>query len=247
MTYAAGAEVASLGSVFEQGAIRHGESWWTFVSAVTLLLSACTLFLASASGGCLIFLPPGLFVAAAGTASFLLFMSLVRRSPTGLVSGLICVALLGASLELLRHVGRPSTSEPQAIGDSRTVISAQQTYASVNGGHFEGRFECLSEPQLCMPEYPEQAPHFLGTDFTRLGTKSGYVRSFHPGPAPREASPEVVSGSSVVAFAYLSVPSSELTGKRAFCADSTGMICFTPADREPSVVDGLCRECRPLE
>ena len=56
-----------------------------------------------------------------------------------LIELLIVVAIIGiiaaiAIPSLLR--ARVSANEAQAIGDSRSVISAEQTYASANGGYF---------------------------------------------------------------------------------------------------------------
>ena len=56
-----------------------------------------------------------------------------------LIELLIVVAIIGiiaaiAIPSLLR--ARVSANEAQAIGDTRSVISAEQTYASANGGFF---------------------------------------------------------------------------------------------------------------
>jgi hypothetical protein len=210
------------------------------------------LLITSGSGGCIVFFSPTVFSAAALAATIGFLSSLVRGGTGAKVRFLLSVfsyALLGFSLWILSNVGKPSGNEPQTIGDSRTVVSAQATYASMNGGFYEGRFECLSDPKLCVPEYPTErgAPIFLGPDVTRLGTKAGYLRSFYPGPPVEEPGPDVLSASSVQTYAYLSIPASPLTGQRSFCADSTSLICYTPKGKVPLAKHGLCGECEPLE
>ena len=64
-----------------------------------------------------------------------------------LIELLIVVAIIGiiaaiAIPSLLR--ARVSANEAQAIGDTRSVISAEQTYASANGGYFGNIAELCS-------------------------------------------------------------------------------------------------------
>ena len=66
---------------------------------------------------------------------------------------------------------RASANESAAIGDCRTVISAQHAYASANGGFFDS-LECLAFPTSCIPNYPVNAPQFLDEETAGASVKS---------------------------------------------------------------------------
>jgi hypothetical protein len=130
-----------------------------------------------------------------------------------------------------------SANEAAAIGDVRTIISAQITYASANDGFFDN-LECLATPHDCIPGYPAEAPYFIGQEML-APVKNGYQREFHPGPTA--AASRASSPSSIESFAYVAVPLTPgTTGTRAFCGDSTGRVCFTADGSEPEVVNGAC-------
>ncbi len=163
----------------------------------------------------------------------------------------LLVALVGmiaaiAIPSLLR--ARGSANEAAAIGDLRTVISAEVAYASSNGGQYD-QLECLAKPQECIPGYPPQGPVFL-TDIPPE-VRAGYRREFLVGlPADgSEVAFANLSPSSVQSFLYLAYPESPgVTGTRGFCADYTGRICVTMDGSRPPVVDGMCDPaCTPLE
>jgi type II secretory pathway pseudopilin PulG len=139
---------------------------------------------------------------------------------------------------------RVSANESMAIGDIRTVISAQATYASTNGGYYDS-LECLAAPTDCLPNYSPQAPVFLGPEFT-MTTKGGYDRFLYPGPpAPPDGT---ISPSSMTSFAYVAVPAEPgVTGVRAFCGDSSGALCAMGDGTMPEITNGYCPEtCPPL-
>lgn len=140
---------------------------------------------------------------------------------------------------------RASANESGAIGDIRTVISAEVAYQSTSGGSFD-TLECLAGPTRCLPQYPASAPTFVGPEML-VSPRHGYSFTFHPGaPAARPGQPGS-SPSSVSSFAYVAVPVAwNRTGTRAFCGDSTGQLCYARG-RAPGVVDGLCADpCEPL-
>ena len=143
---------------------------------------------------------------------------------------------------------RVSANEAAAIGDLRTVISAEVAYSSSNGGHFD-QLECLARPQECIPGYPPTAPAFLGE--IPPAARAGYQRKFQVGlPADgSEVAFANLSPSSVQSFVYLAYPQDPgVTGTRAFCADYTGRICVTMDGSPPPVVDGMCDPaCIPLQ
>ena len=156
-----------------------------------------------------------------------------------LIELLIVVAIIGiiaaiAIPSLLR--ARVSANEAQAIGDTRSVISAEQTYASANGGYFgvitvlcssaSGGPGCTA---VGIPNYPAAAPDFLGGDLARLGDKSGYTRTFQAGASVANPS-SVVDPNSLLDYCYHAVPANlGLSGVRAFMGAANGAIFMDPA------------------
>jgi len=155
-------------------------------------------------------------------------LSLLAIPFIGIIAAIAIPSLLRA---------RVSANEASTIGDIRTVISAEVTYASVNG-EFYDTLECLAQPASCRPGAP--ATPFL----TNMPpTKSGYVRTFHPGPPapPAALATGSISPSSLQAYAFSAVPLTPgRTGVRAFCGDATGVICQTIDGSAPTVADGRC-------
>jgi len=156
-----------------------------------------------------------------------------------LIELLIVVAIIGilAALgipTLLR--ARVSANEAQVIGDSRSVVSAAQTYAAANCGWFASNlFPCMTWEQgggICIPGYPPNSPQFLGADIARAGTyaKSGYSRTYTAGSALGVPPAPQCDPNSVTSYCYDSVPSSMgLTGVRSFVATSAGALYVDPA------------------
>jgi type IV pilus assembly protein PilA len=143
---------------------------------------------------------------------------------------------------------RVSANEAAAIGDIRSVISAEAAYSSANGGHFD-RPGCLVRPQGCIPGYPDAAPVFLGQEDPP--TKLGYQREFVPGPATDNNYVALgnISPSSVESFAYIAYPASPgVTGVRSFCGDYSGRMCVYPDGSRPPADNGQCAlDCTPLQ
>ena len=169
-----------------------------------------------------------------------------------LIELLIVVAIIGiiaaiAIPSLLR--ARVSANESATIGDIRTVISAQSTYQSSNGGFFTSNFGCLVLPSQagCIPSYPTNAPTFVDSQIASLQGKSGYNRttpSIGSVPAPL---PAVSGTTSVTGLVYEALPINVgQTGVRAFAGDMSGVICFNPlgATTAPAngsiVISGTC-------
>lgn len=151
-----------------------------------------------------------------------------------LIELLIVVAIIGiiaaiAIPSLLR--ARVSANEAQAIGDTRSVISAEQTYASANCGFFSD-LDNLSRPGIGIPNYPAQAPEFLGLDIGRTGTytKSGYNRLWTDGGVAPASIPAICDPASTLSYCYDSWPAQlGLSGVRAFQGLASGSIYVNPA------------------
>ena len=151
-----------------------------------------------------------------------------------LIELLIVIAIIGiiaalAILNVLRAL--VTANEAQAIGDTRTVLSAEHAYASANGGLFadvtnlcRGGADC----NIGIPNYPTTAPAFIGSDIGRASpySKGGYTRQWIGlgGGAP----PGLTANQdpdSVVDFCYQSYPAAPgLSGVRSFAGGPTGLL-----------------------
>ena len=156
-------------------------------------------------------------------------------------AGLVLVMVLGiiaaiAIPSLLR--ARIAANESMAIGNLRTVISAEAAYQSTNGGFYDVP-ACLYTPAECLGA---NAPGVSFLDTTSLvfdAPKSGYVLQFHAGAAPTGAS--VVSPSSLESYAVTAEPASPQGGVRRFCGDARGILCVMAASSRV-IEGGQCPE-----
>jgi TonB family protein len=148
---------------------------------------------------------------------------------TGAVAAMAIPSLLRA---------RISANESAAIGDIRTIISAEAAYSSVANGAY-GDLACLQEPKGCLSGY--NGPEFLDASLAGASSKSGYRRAFHPGATA--STPKTYAG-----YAYTATPVTQgQTGVRSFCGDASGWICFDPSGSEIQPQAGACpRTCASL-
>ncbi len=134
---------------------------------------------------------------------------------------------------------RVSANEASAIGDIRTVLSAEAAYSFSSGGSY-GDLGCLAQPGACLDGYG--GPAFVDAGLAGATEKGGYKRAFQGGPAA--ARPRNFEG-----FAYTATPLTVgQTGTRSFCGDASGLICFDPTGAELVPEQGACPSgCQPLD
>ena len=156
-----------------------------------------------------------------------------------LIELLIVIAIIGviagiAIPQLLR--ARLSANEAQAIGDSRAVIAAQQTYAASNCGFFADLTNLCRNGADCggeigIPDYPDAAPEFIGADLGRTSpyVKSGYNRTLAANGTPTSV-PAHCDPDSLLDYCYHAEPADVgRTGVRSFSATSAGAIYNDPS------------------
>jgi type IV pilus assembly protein PilA len=161
-----------------------------------------------------------------------------------LIELLIVVAIIGiiaaiAIPSLLR--ARIAANEADAIGDTRTVVSASVTYQTGNGS-YENNLFCMSTPTSC--QWPAKTTQFLDPAVGSTGTvtKQGYNRVFATGTTAQglynvgtteyyyEANPITPGG----------------TGTRYFASDQSGLICQSGAAAIGATTTGLPNPCTPI-
>jgi len=159
------------------------------------------------------------------------------------ITGIVASALAAVMIPIVAAIAIPSllrariaANEAAAVGDMRTVISAQATYASMSGGQY-GSLACLENPQSCLSNVPPGMPPLLDSQLAGLSVKNGYERSLHLGGAGAMD----VSSSNADHFAYVAVPvTAGRTGMRAFCGDEEGVIRVSADGTMPMIIDGRC-------
>ena len=213
-----------------------------FASAALLGLSAFAILsdaLLSRDGyGCmgppsLVFMPPFAFFGVGCLA-----VAANRRERVK-VAFVLALGTLASALILSRPSGYSPAWDGGAIGDVRTVISAEAAYESVNG--YYDTLQCLATPSACIPKYSPTAPTFLDPRFAQAEPYRRYRRWLVPG-SPATDAPVTSSRTSIRRFAYVAVPIDPAL--RSFCVDDTGVIVQAPKGITPTVRDGHCDDAR---
>jgi hypothetical protein len=142
---------------------------------------------------------------------------------------------------------RRSPGVQGGLGEIRTLLSAENAYASANGGYFDSP-SCLAAPATCLPGVPGGIQAFLDRDMAEMGPHGGYSFRFCAGPAPvLQESRGKVSKGSMMAFAVVALPLEGSGQYKAFCGDSTGRVCARGDGIMPVVESGHCPEaCETL-
>ncbi len=160
-----------------------------------------------------------------------------------LIELLIVVAIIGiiaaiAIPSLLR--AKISANEAVAIGDSKSIVSANTSYANVNRGAYASSLNLLGNPPPLLSPTP-----FVDAQIATGGIKQGYVRTY-TGAGVGGGDPAADPG--VATFVYNSLPVVVYrTGQRGFGTDNSGIICQTANGTAPPVANGqLDRTCTPI-
>lgn len=136
---------------------------------------------------------------------------------------------------------RRGAFEAAALGDLRTMVSAQAAYQSANVGWYEGRLSCLGTPWDCIPRYPRSGPRFLDPELASGQVKLSYSRKLIAGPKPNRLPAGQASPSSATRYAYTVTPvPGAPQGSRSFCGDASGNICFRTDGREIVAPSAWC-------
>ncbi len=161
---------------------------------------------------------------------------MVKADRWGLVQVLEDKTIDGVVGDLKR--ARLAANEAMAIGDIRTIYSAEMLFMAVADGAY-GDLRCLNIPADCVVDIPGEK--LLEKSLTTATEKNGYRRKFHPGARVPNAKAKGKPSPFVKSFAYTAVPLTPgESGVRGFCGDSQGRICVSADGAEPPVADGLC-------
>jgi hypothetical protein len=163
----------------------------------------------------------------------------------------VCLVLPGVPVAAQSGADLIERNEAAAIADLMTIISAEAAYQTVNAGFYDTP-ACLFRPSSCIPGYPAEAPFFLDEALASLTVKDGYRRAVFTKP-PTQGPGRDASLTSAEFYAFILWPDEPgKTGRRAFCGDADGIICFNEDGSMPKLSrEGRCpweeREGKPAD
>jgi hypothetical protein len=161
---------------------------------------------------------------------------MIKAEPWGLVQVIEDKTVDGVVGDLKR--ARMAANEAVAVGDIRTIYSAEMLFMAVADGAY-GDLRCLHIPADCVAGIPGE--QLLEKPLTTATEKSGYRRKFHAGPRVPSAKAKGSPSPFVKSYAYTAVPITPgESGARGFCGDNLGRICVTADGAEPPVTAGAC-------
>jgi hypothetical protein len=159
------------------------------------------------------------------------------------VLGVSILALYGLSYlmtPLANHSHALPRRESAAIGELRTLSSAQAAYSNSNEGFF-GSLECLKRPADCIPDSTKAGPVFLHEAFPE--TSRGYSFTFRIGRTltPAEIQKTRIAPGSFSTWAFYAVPETPgRSGVRSFCIDQSGVLFQTTDGSLPDTSQPVC-------
>ncbi len=160
-----------------------------------------------------------------------------------LIELMIVVAIIGiiaaiAIPSLLR--AKISANEAAAIGDTKSVVSANTAYANANRNSYATTLLLLGAPPNTISTTP-----FVDNQIAAGGVKQGYTRAYQAGAA---GNGDPAGDIGVLTFIYTSVPTVQnSTGKRGFGGDNSGLVCQDNTGAVPPVANGqLAANCTPI-
>ncbi len=164
--------------------------------------------------------------------------------------GILTLLMMVAVILIIAAIAIPSllrariqSNEAGAVSDLREIVDAETTYQSVTG-HYS-TLACLSQVAAC--QSPSSGPPVLDQVLGSSVPRRGYERRLVPGPPVPLVPNGPPSDEAFAEFAVTAVPLERgRTGVRAFCADSSGLIYYTPDGREPDVINGRCDQSLPV-
>jgi len=166
-----------------------------------------------------------------------------RYRRLAVAAALLVIAGLAVAARTIveRQRRNADAAEGLALVRLQAIGTAQLRYASVNGAGFD-TLPCLAHPEGCLPNVPAGFAPFLAPELAVPDVQHGYRLVFHPGPPPHgDRDPDRHSPSSLAAYACVAQPvAGGPSGRRTFCADSTGRLCVIGSPDAPELADGVC-------
>ena len=144
---------------------------------------------------------------------------------------IIILTILSATIFPYLLSTKLSAQEAQAMGDSRTIYTAEVAYSIANGGYYSDIINLCRDGDDCagigIPNYPASEPEFL-SGLLGLASpyyKGGFSRNWVGGNAPTTIL-STQDPNSVLSFCYNSFP--ESMDARAFSINELGLLYYNP-------------------